>query len=472
MSSQAPSDREAVMATLDRWDAVQAELAELSFAALTPTEVLDIKGRLECGYRRQAAVDHRLTRELTSQASPIDLGGKSWGDVLSTRLRISKNEARQRLQEAEDLAPRTTLSGEPLVPRLPHTAAAQARGDIGAEHVRIIRKFFADLPTHIDYQSRALAEADLARIAAGFTPEALRKAADRLTALLDPDGAEPDDTERARKRSFRIGPQQADGMSPASLLLDPQARATLDAVLAKWAAPGMCNPADQAPCVDGTPSQDHIDNDHRTQDQRNHDALTAIGRAMLASGQLGQHNGLPVTIIVSTTLQDLESGTGHAVTAGGTLLPMSDVIRLAAHAHHYLVVFDKHTGQTLYLGRSKRIASPGQRIVLHAKDRGCTRPGCTVPGYGCQAHHAELDWGKGGLTNIDDLTFACGPDNRLVTEHGWKTRKRRDGRTEWIPPPPLDTGQTRVNNYHHPEKYLLPEDDDTTATQDDDPTAA
>ena len=292
-----------------------------------------------------------------------------------------------------------------------------------------------------------------------------------MSALLDPDGAQPDDTERARKRSFHIGPQQADGMSPFHGLLDPQARATLDAVLAKLAAPGMCNPADQAPCVDGTPSQDHIDNDLRSQAQRNHDALTAIARAMLASGQLGQHNGLPVTIIVSTTLQELESAAGHAVTAGGTLLPMSEVIRLAAHAHHYLVVFDKHTGQTLYLGRSKRIASPGQRIVLHAKDRGCTRPGCTVPGYGCQVHHAELDWAKGGLTNIDDLTFACGPDNRLVTEHGWKTRKRKDGRTEWIPPPPLDTGQPRVNNYHHPEKYLLPEDD-PTAAEDDDPTAA
>jgi hypothetical protein len=479
MRSQAPSDREAIMAVLDRWDAVQAELAEVSFAALTPPEVLDIKDRLECGYRRQATVDHRLTRELTGQASPIDLGGKSWVDVLSTRLRISKNEARRRLDEAEDLAPRTALTGEALEPKLPHTAAAQARGDIGAEHVRLIRKFFAKLPAHIDYQSRELAEADLARVAAGFTPEELREAADRLSALLDPDGAEPDDTERARKRSFKMGPQQADGMSPATLLLTPEARATLDAMLAKWGAPGMCNPADETPCVDGIPSQDHIDNDLRTQAQRNHDALLAMGRAMLSSGQLGQHNGLPCTIIVSTTLQELESGAGHAVTAGGTLLPMSDVIRLAAHSHHYLVVFDKHTGQTLYLGRSKRLASPGQRIVLHAKDRGCTRPGCTVPGYGCQAHHAELDWAKGGLTNIDDLTFACGPDNRLVTEHGWKTRKRRDGRTEWIPPPPLDTGQTRVNNYHHPEKYLLPDDDtvpaqndDPTATQNDDPTAA
>jgi hypothetical protein len=142
---------------------------------------------------------------------------------------------------------------------------------------------------------------------------------------------------------------------------------------------------------------------------------------------------------------------------------MSAVIRLASHSHHYLVVFDKHTRQPLYLGRSRRTASPGQRIVLHARDRGCTRPGCTVPGYGCQSHHAELDWAKGGLTNIDDLTLACPPDNRLVQEGGWRTRKRRDGRTEWIPPPHLDTGQSRVNDFHHPENYLLPEDDDPTA---------
>lgn len=39
---------------------------------------------------------------------------------------------------------------------------------------------------------------------------------------------------------------------------------------------------------------------------------------MLASGQLGIHNGLPVTVIVSTTLQELETGCGKARTGGGT----------------------------------------------------------------------------------------------------------------------------------------------------------
>jgi hypothetical protein len=83
-----------------------------------------------------------------------------------------------------------------------------------------------------------------------------------------------------------------------------------------------------------------------------------------------------------------------------------------------------------------------------------------VPGYGCQVHHAEMDWGDGGLTNIDDLTVACKPHNLLVKPGGWRTRKRKDGTTEWIPPPHLDTGQMRVNHYHHPEKYVLENDDD------------
>jgi Domain of unknown function (DUF222) len=96
---------------------------------------------------------------------------------------------------------------------------------------------------------------------------------------------------------------------------------------------------------------------------------------MLASGPLGSHNGLPVTLVVSTTLAELESGRGHAVTGGGSLLPMSEVIRQAAAAQHYLSVFDNHTECPLYLGRSRRRASAAQRIVLYARDRGCLAAG-------------------------------------------------------------------------------------------------
>jgi hypothetical protein len=130
---------------------------------------------------------------------------------------------------------------------------------------------------------------------------------------------------------------------------------------------------------------------------------------------------------------------------------------MASHAHHYLAVFDKHTSQALYLGRSKRIAPAAHRIVLHARDRGCTFPGCTVSGYGCQVHHVN-GWAKNdGQTNVDQEVFACPGDNRLA-EEGW-TVVIRNGVAEWIPPPPLDTGQNRINYFHHPERLLVDPDD-------------
>jgi hypothetical protein len=219
-------------------------------------------------------------------------------------------------------------------------------------------------------------------------------------------------------------------------------------------APGACHPGDESPCIDEV-TEDAARRDGRSQPQRNHDAFLAVGRAMLASGQLGQHHGLPATIIVSTTLAELDATIGLGVTAGGTRLPISEVLRLARHAHHYLAIYGDH-GEVLHLGRTKRVASPSQQIVLYDRDRGCTRTGCTVPGYGCQAHHAVRDWANGGLTNIDDLAFACPTDNKLVTEGGWTTRKNPFGETEWIPPTHLDTGQPRTNNYHHPQRLRQP----------------
>jgi hypothetical protein len=43
---------------------------------------------------------------------------------------------------------------------------------------------------------------------------------------------------------------------------------------------------------------------------------------------------------------------------------MSDVIRMAHHAHHNLAMFDK--GEAIALNHTKRLAAPGQRIVLYA----------------------------------------------------------------------------------------------------------
>jgi hypothetical protein len=46
--------------------------------------------------------------------------------------------------------------------------------------------------------------------------------------------------------------------------------------------------------------------------------------------------------------------------------------------------------------------------------------------------------------------------HRLLEEGGWRTRKRNDGTTEWIPPQHMDTGQPRVTD--HWPRYVLAQD--------------
>ncbi len=383
------SSREEIVEVFDVLDGALNRLCGLTFDVLTTPERLRAMERLERATRRLRAPQHTLINQLGAQAGEEELGG-TLRCALADRLRITKAEAGRRIADAEDLGERRALTGEPLAPLLRHTAAAQRDGLIGDGHVKEIRSFFAHLPAEVDLGTREAAEADLAGKAGGYRPDELAKYAKRIMDWLNPDG-EFRDEERARKRGITLGKQEFDGMSRLSGLVTPELRAAIEVMLAKLAAPGACNPDDETPVVDQAPEEDAVRRDHRSQAQRNHDGFLAGIRGLFASGELGQHNGLPVSIVVTTTLQDLEAATGKALTAGGTLVPMSDVIRWAGHAHHYLALFDNAKPLALY--HTKRLASPAQRIMLCAKERGCTMPGCDAPAYHSQVHHV-LGWTK------------------------------------------------------------------------------
>ena len=370
--------RSSTMAVVEQFRAAAAELLDLQLDALGVPELFAVLDATETVRCQIPVVEHQAINKIAAQATPEQIGG-SLKKTLAARLRIRPGEARRRIADAEMLGARTALTGEQLPPLWSATAAAQRAGEINTAHVAEIGRFFHQLPCWVDESVRERAEADLAEQARKFGPDGLRVLAEKLADCLNPDGNFTDE-DRARRRGFTVGRQDTDGMSKISGWLTPEARASLDPVLSKWAAPAMCNPADESPTVDERPSEEAIAQDQRSQAQRNHDALVAICRSVLSSGELGSHRGLPVSIIVTTTLQELESAAGIAGTGGGTWLPMPDVIRMASHARHYLRIYDKHTGRELYLGETKRIATAAQRIVLHAKDRGCTRPGCTAPG--------------------------------------------------------------------------------------------
>ena len=329
--------------------------------------------------RQLAGVENQLITGLQREATHADLGD-GLTSTLARVTRITKAEATRRIRDAEDTATRTAITGEPLPPRFPATAAGVAAGTLDRTHVREIHRFFDKLPANIPADERDRAETFLAEHATRLRPDELRKAADHLLSFMGHDD-DYTDTDRARRRGFTWSHQDCDGMSKGVLWATPALRAELDAILAAWAAPGKCNPNDESPCVDGDPDPQIAERDTRAPAQRRHDALSAVARAMLASGQLGQHNGLPVTVIVTATLQDLQAATGKAHTGGGTLLPMADLIRMATHANHYLALFDGVTELPLWLGRTRRTASVG------TTDR-AARPGTRMQFPGLR--HARL----------------------------------------------------------------------------------
>jgi hypothetical protein len=89
-----------------------------------------------------------------------------------------------------------------------------------------------------------------------------------------------------------------------------------------------------------------------------------------------------------------------------------------------------------------RLATPGQRAALAARDRGCTWPDCTAPPALCEAHHV-IWWSRGGPTTIDNLALLCSRHHTTVhaqpedppgePNRGW-TMVMRDGRPAFRPP--------------------------------------
>ena len=122
-------------------------------------------------------------------------GDRSTARLLQETWRVDPATAGRWCDEAEDLAPRMTLQGQPLPPRLPCTATVLASGEISPEHVAIIRRTMTKIHKmeHVDPAEVPAADAYLAEKATLFPPAILRRLADALLRRLDPEGAAPDE---------------------------------------------------------------------------------------------------------------------------------------------------------------------------------------------------------------------------------------------------------------------------------------
>ena len=220
------TDRAAVEEAYAAYEAAHARLAALDYSGLDVPTLLELQSRRETLRCAAEAVDHQILAAAQTQATAKGIGAKDWPEVLHVRLRISREEARRRVRDTDNLGPRSAITGEPLGPVWELVAAALAEGAINSEHVAVITWFFGKVPLWAaDPITLLQCETDLVADARVKTPEDLRRAAADLLYKLDQDGPEPNDDEPDPKRSFVMGTQRPDGRTDVTAELDPEGRA-------------------------------------------------------------------------------------------------------------------------------------------------------------------------------------------------------------------------------------------------------
>jgi hypothetical protein len=417
-------------------------LLEQDLSAIGSGELTGLLQRMEVAARRFDTVKRATVAQIDRRGLAADYGVSKTSTLISQLLLISPSEAAARVTQAQDYCPRIALTGELLPPVFPAVAAALDTGQISLAHGHVITKLIAELPDHIEFEHGHDAQRFLVEQATLLNPKQLGHVATRLRDTLNPDGNKTREQDQQRRRDVSLT-IHADGSSTPRGHLTPELTSTLRPVLDALSKP--------VPASDGMP-------DPRTPGQRRHDGLLDAVHRLLRSDTLPDSGGTPVSVILTITPPATPQASATVTDGYGTPLPLATALRLADEAEISSVVIT-YTGGILSFGKTRRIASPGQRKALTARDKGCSHPGCTVHAAWTQVHHIKK-WRDGGDTDINNLVLLCGYHHRSFEAAGWTVEMTSDGIPQWIPPAWIDPQRKpRRNTAHDIPQMPLPESD-------------
>ena len=424
---------------LARLHAAIDEVLAVDALALSDDAKLAALTELERAARRLPAGRHPLVAEIDACGVAETRQVRSTATLLRDLLRLSSGEAAMWVKQAsEQVGQRDLTSGAPLPPKRAAVAAAVREGALSGEQTQVITKAMRLVPAAIAADRRDALESDLVQHAQTLDPALLSQVCQHALRCLDPDGKKPNETEREARVGLVFGKTRLNGLTPFKGIADAETKAALHAALAPLARP--C-PSESGP-------------DPRSSATRMVHALRDLALRALAHGDLPSMAGLPATLLLTATLEQLEARTGMVSVLNGGTVPVEDVIRMAAQMRVVPIVFSS-AGQTLYCGQAERLSTVAIRYATAAQDRGCVIPGCSVPIQLCQHHHF-VDFAKGGETSVENTGWVCPFHHRRIA--GW-VLERRGGRVWCTAPPWIDpTGTPKLNTYFYPPDLLGDED--------------
>ena len=419
-----------IAAPLDRLQAALSEVLESDFTSYSPDVLVEMFQKLETVSRIRESVQHRVVAEIDSRGIAFDRGSPSVPHFLRTLVAITPPDAKRRYAAAMALAPRRTLSGEPLPPIYARTAAAHASGAISADHARLIVATIERLPDAVAADHDLEIEAALVGEAIALDPRQLGLYATRLVYRFDQDGLLATEAYRNRHRAFTIA-QRPDGSAHVDGELTAPCAEALLTVLDSLAKP--------APAIDGT-------RDARTPAERRHDGLLDAMLRLLRDGGLPMTGGTHATILLTITETQLQARAGLVTTGHGAIISVDQAIAICTDLKVLPVIFDDAHAITYY-GNDHRTATVAQRLALAARDHGCSFPDCDTPAAWCETHHVH-EFHHGGKTSLKNLTLLCGYHHREFQRLGWLCTIT-NGIPLWTPPHWVDPQRTPRRNHAH-----------------------
>lgn len=378
----------------------------------------------------------RLAAEVTTRSS-LELGhdglaqrsGMRTPDALvSSVTGMSGPEARAMVAVGEML--------DAPSPWLAEVATGVGNGDVSVGAAAAIQQGLG-LPS-ADVAADDLADAahTLMVEAAILPPEKVARRARELRDQLDADGVADREVLLREKRFLRLTPLP-DGMTRVSGLLDPESAALVTDAIDLVTAPRRGGPR----FVDRTQKAraEAIVNDSRTTEQLALDALVEMVRIAGAADEGRVFGTRKPGVRLHATVADLDRRAGAGHVEGQTSSVSLATVERRACADGYLPILFDDCGRALDLGRTQRLFSEKQRIVLAAIWGGCAIPGCDRPPSWTEAHHAD-EWERhNGPTDVANGVLLCRHHHMWV--HDNDRRIRRRGTEFWLEPPSDDALQ-------------------------------
>ena len=268
---------------------------------------------------------------------------------------------------------------------------ALAAGDVSVEHLASL--------------SGVAEAAELLGLAGKQSPEEFARTVSRFQ--LDRDGAGVADRQRAA-RSVRFFAAEY-GCVGVRAVLTPLEGAELRGRLTQ-----LCDEAWRA----AHPERADVLGGHGA---ASFDARLADALMVLTRGEGVGSAAKPAMVVV------IDAATLDAEVVGEGPVPLGDALAVVDRSELYAAVRSA-SGGILKFGRSRRLATPLQRLAVMVRDRQCVIDGCDCRPERCEVHHV-VEVEHGGLTDVDELALLCKPHHHHLHLHGLKLV--RDG-PKWI----------------------------------------